>query len=883
VILTRLFVREKLNILVIIPLVVVLVTTVPFVADRLTVARSSVQLAKETKAATEVARLVQELQRERSLALAFLAGPAATDRGPLVRQAQRVFDVAADVRAELLDPAWRDVVEALPAVAQLSSVRGRVLQRAIGGVDVYKAFQSVIVRLTDSLRRNRGGYTGAVGADHVAAFRALVGANEDADAAGAALIVALSQPGGRDRSEAATLAASAQALEQVRVEEFQELAPPAQVALFNLVRQGRAAATIAELGGRQPGSAQERSQLVAELSGAVRAQSAVRLLVQDNVAREVEGELSASARKGQLAAATIGALSLATMALVIMLSVVVGRSIARPLRRLAVSAGQVSDLARAELVRVSDEDLVDNIEPPQLAAIDIRSSDEIGELAVAFNRVQATAALLLERQVVTRRNFATMFANIGRRTQNLVGRQLALIDQLERDERDSAVLENLYRLDHLSTRLQRSSNSLVVLSGRAEEGTLSQPMPLSNAIRAGLGEIEGFRQVQLIEIDRVLLTPSSALDIVLVLAELLENATSFSPPHLPVEVTARLRADKCTVLIVDHGIGMSDVQLEQENRRLVERERLDLAPTDVLGLFVVGRLARRHSLIVQLRETPGGGVTAEVTIPAAHLIRLAPDGQDGQPDVVLNGPVRRGRPAGELEETVEPMAGRPLAVESSAIADQRDSGFGWWQSHRQVPAGSGAPAVAAAPAPAASGNGLRRRVRGARRPDTDPVPESPLPTAPRTSSADAARAMVEEFEAAVRQASLELPPEMPPSPPPGPLPPPPPPPASAAERGWNLDRDMRPDMRQEMRQDMRRDMGPDIGRDASSGAPPPGASGLRRRVRGAQLPVTGNVLASSRGRPRESSADAARAMVDEFEGGVTRANGSFGDPDGRLQ
>ena len=867
-ILTRLFVREKLNILVIIPLVVVLLTTVPFVADRLTVARNSAQLAKETHAATEVARLVQELQKERLLALEFLAAPAAPDRGPLVRQAQTVADVAAEVRVALADQPRLTVVAALPAVSDLSSTRKRVLSRKADGGEVFAVFRTVIVRLTDGLRRSGGGYTGAVGADRVAAFRALAAANEEADSAGAALMAAFAAPDGRGRAEVAALFAAARALEQVHVEEFHELAASAHIRLFNLVRQGSAATTITEVEpGTRPGaelgqSGEERARLVTRLSGAVEAQSAMRLLVQNKVARDVEGELTRSARQGEIAAAAIGALALATIALVIALSVIVGRSIARPLRRLAVSAGQVSDLARAELVRVSDEDLVDHLAPPQLAAIDIHSADEIGELAVAFNRVQATAALLLERQVVTRRNFATMFANIGRRTQNLVGRQLALIDQLERDERDPASLESLYRLDHLSTRLQRSANSLVVLSGRAEEGSLSQPMPLANAIRAGLGEIEGFRQVQLIEIDRVLLTPSSALDIVLVLAELLENATSFSPPHVPVEVTARVLDNRCTVLIVDHGIGMSDEQLVEENRRLVERERLDLAPTDVLGLFVVGRLARRHGLTAHLRATPGGGVTVEVTIPAAHLIRLAPEGHDSRPDIVLNGKARRGRPAAEIEAAAPPQrppedsalagivrpasaptAGRARAVEASDAAGPRDGAFGWWQSHHQVPntrPADAAPSPPPLPPPPSSPEGaygLRRRIRGARLPDTGPPAPSPASSPDLGSSADAARAMVEEFEAAVRQASTE------PVPPVRQLP--------AAE----------PDPT----------------------APPPGASGLRRRVRGAQLPSTGTVLANAPGREREPAADAARAMVDEFEAGVTRASGSLGDRDGRQQ
>jgi signal transduction histidine kinase len=876
VILTRLFVREKLNILVIIPLVVVLVTTVPFVADRLTAARNAAQLAGETKAAREVARLVQELQRERLLSLAFLAAPRLPDRLPLVRQAYTVTDVVAQVRSALADQPQLAVHAALPAVGQLASTRKRVLASQANSVEVYTAFRSVIAQLTGGLRG--GAAAGAVGADHVAAFRALAAANEEADSAGAAMMVGLA-PDVRSRAKAAALIVSSRALERVYVEEFQELAEPAHAGLFDVVWPGAAAPAITEvgklagLGTASHQSSADRSRAATELFGAVQAQSKTRLLVQNRVAQDVEGELTKAARQGQIAAALIGALSLVTVTLVVALSVIVGRSIARPLRRLAVSAGQVSDLARAELVRVSDEDMIDNIAPPQLAAIDIRSSDEIGELAVAFNRVQATAALLLERQVVTRRNFATMFANVGRRTQNLVGRQLALIDQLERDERDAEVLENLYRLDHLSTRLQRSANSLVVLSGRAEEAALSQPMPLANAIRAGLGEIEGFRQVQLIEIDRVLLTPSSALDIILLLAELLENATSFSPPHVPVEVTARVLDGKCTVLIVDHGIGMSDEQLAEENRRLVERERLDLVPTDVLGLFVVGRLARRHSLSVKLRPTPGGGVTAEVTIPSTHLIRLAPDGPDGQSELVLGGPVRRGRPTGELKAAAPspdgsagalvqpiqpvqpglgPTAGRALVAEPGT-AGQRDTpdagvsgeigntgAFRWWGSHHRPERTLSSPPAGEPPPPGAAN--FRRRVRGAHVPDTGPPPQPVQAPPDPAASAHAARAMVEEFEAAVRQ-------------------------AGGINNAIN---------------------------NAINSAPnaPPGADGLRRRVRGAQLPATETVLAHTRGwergardapEARESSADAARAMVDEFESGVTRANGLSGDGDGRQQ
>jgi hypothetical protein len=239
--------------------------------------------------------------------------------------------------------------------------------------------------------------------------------------------------------------------------------------------------------------------------------------------------------------------------------------------------------------------------------------------------VQATAALLLERQVTTRNNVAVMFANIARRTQNLVGRQLTLIDELERNERDPELLQRLYRLDHVATRLRRSADSLLVVSGTIDQQMSGTPTRLADIIRSALAEIEGYRAVELGEIVDVAVSADLVPDLRLLLAELLENATNFSPPGNPVEVTAVVEHD-CYIAVVDHGLGLSQIRLEEENRRLVERERLDVAPTRVLGLFVVGRLARRHGLGVRLDPSEGRGVTATVRIPAQLLNRPVAEG-----------------------------------------------------------------------------------------------------------------------------------------------------------------------------------------------------------------------------------------------------------------
>ncbi|MEK8109116.1 ATP-binding protein [Micromonospora sp. M12] len=208
-----------------------------------------------------------------------------------------------------------------------------------------------------------------------------------------------------------------------------------------------------------------------------------------------------------------------------------------------------------------------------------------------------------------------MFGHVGRRTQNLVGRQIALIDRLEEQEADPGRLEHLYRLDHISSRLRRNAGSLVVLSGSAGADAHTAPVPLADVVRLALGEIEDYTRVEVQVPAGVSAAPAVVADLILALAELMENATVFSPPHTRVLVAAETSGVGARITVVDHGIGMSEQRLAEENARFTRRERLDLAPTEVLGLFVVGRLARRHGWDVSLTATGGGGVTAQLEIP----------------------------------------------------------------------------------------------------------------------------------------------------------------------------------------------------------------------------------------------------------------------------
>jgi hypothetical protein len=387
-----------------------------------------------------------------------------------------------------------------------------------------------------------------------------------------------------------------------------------------------------------------------------------------------------------------------------------------------------------------------------LAPIDVRAEDEIGDLARAFERVQQTAARLVERQAASRRNVAQMFGHIGRRTQNLVGRQIALIDQLERGEEDPGRLQHLYRLDHVSSRLRRNASSLVVLSGAAGAEPHVTPVQLGDVVRLALAEIEDYTRVDISVPDDLVVIPAMVGDLVLMLAELMENATTFSPPHTRVSVSAARSATGtgARLTIVDRGIGMPPERLAEENARLTRRERLDLAPTEVLGLFVVGRLARRHGVGVALEATPGGGVTATVEL-AQHML-VPVEVEQGLPVPIQLAETGVRALTGAVVAPPDP----PFDVAALQRANRTLATGPTWNAFAIEAARSPAKVEETAPDSATPRPALRKRVRRAHLPaDASPRPaESPAPTA----DPDAVRALMEEFEDGVRRALREVPP-----------------------------------------------------------------------------------------------------------------------------
>jgi signal transduction histidine kinase len=620
VILGKVRIRGKLALLTAIPLLAVAALTVPLVLDQVRHADRAGQTVRAMRIASGVGALVQELQLERMQAAGYLVQIA--DQSELTEQTAKVLDRMADLRADLGEDLPAEVSAAVEAIRDLGPIRSQVLSRTVPPEQAMAAFSTVIARLISSLHLGERLDMSALGSREVVALDAVLRLDEGINTGAAYMVIAAAT-----RSPAAmSQLGSVMATTQASVERVQTFATPEQFALYTLVQEAfEARAGRDFLTGYPADPVGTISRLSAPtLFPTLLSFITLGRFVERKISTEVTAQVTSEQRQALVLAYATAGLSVAVLLLVVVLSLVVAGAVVRPLIRLTRSAERVAGLAEAELERVADDES-EAAMPVQLAPVEVAAQDEIGDLARAFDRVQQTAARLVERQVASRRNVAQMFGHVGRRTQNLVGRQIALIDQLERGEQDPSRLQQLYRLDHVSSRLRRSASSLVVLSGAAGAEPHVAPVQLGDVVRLALGEIEDYTRVDLSVPDDLVVAPALVGDLVLMLAELMENATNFSPPHTRVTVTANrtVTGTGAQLAIVDHGLGMPPDRLAEENARLARRERLDLAPTEVLGLFVVGRLARRHGIGVTLSATPGGGVTAVVEL-AQHMLVPVP-------------------------------------------------------------------------------------------------------------------------------------------------------------------------------------------------------------------------------------------------------------------
>ncbi|MCF3137500.1 sensor histidine kinase, partial [Streptomyces olivochromogenes] len=626
--------RRKLNLLVGVPLAVIAVLLSYLITDLLEQSDSAERAARAVRDSATVARLVDRVEAEHQQAILLSAryesGHAKPSPAPY-RKAQAAVDAQVEKVRDTYGGRLPDTeAQALREVQSLSSLRQSVERGYLPADNIDPTYSDAAKGVIDGLGLDRDSTLAATFTGN------LVDSLLRADAAHGTFETSVfsATTGDTNALIEFTNAVGAYDLYSHQADRFTRFATEAQArelaGVDHTNAQQRIAESFAELQ-IDPTELEAGSQ--AEIRRAVQdaladypaypEQAAARLKITTSLIKQIAGRADETSDAAQWRAALLLNAALLGFALWLAFAVLVRRSVIHPVQTLTSAARKVAEVANRELARVADDDAEDD-GPPRLRDMPVTARDEIGDLAEAFNRVQTTAAALLERQVLSRRNVAEMFGNVGRRVSNLTTRQLALIDSVERGETDPALLERLYSIDHIAVRLRRNADSLMLLAGIRETALDGGPTALTNVVRAALGQIEGYQRVRLYAATDTVVEPDIIGDLTLMMAELLENAVSFSPEGSPVEVTVRSTPEAAYVVITDHGLGMSAERLAEENGRLIRRERLDVVPTKVLGLFVVGALARRWEIGVELTRTPGGGVTAEVTLPGTLLLTMTP-------------------------------------------------------------------------------------------------------------------------------------------------------------------------------------------------------------------------------------------------------------------
>jgi signal transduction histidine kinase len=320
-----------------------------------------------------------------------------------------------------------------------------------------------------------------------------------------------------------------------------------------------------------------------------------------------------------LTAAVTGTLLL----LVLILTFIVARSLVNPLRRLQADALDIATVQLPARVAAFGEDTGANatldVEP-----ISVDSTDEIGRVARAFDRVHGEAVRLAGNEARLRGSLSAMFISLSRRSVPLIERLARMIDSLEQNEGDPDLLSSLFSMDHLVTRMRRHSENLLVLAGEEPVRTWGEPVPLTDVARAAMAEIEQYTRVVLDVQPHVAVSGQAASDVVHLLAEIIENATMFSPQEAPVHVSGfGLSSGGVLIEVQDHGVGISPARIAEINLRLETPPEIDVSVSLHMGLFAVSRLAARHGIKVRLRAASPPGLSVLVWLPAGLFGRAA--------------------------------------------------------------------------------------------------------------------------------------------------------------------------------------------------------------------------------------------------------------------
>jgi signal transduction histidine kinase len=464
-------------------------------------------------------------------------------------------------------------------------------------------------------------------------------------------------------------------------------------------------------------TANERLGIVSNVDAALR-----------NTARQQSATLASTAKRH---AEILGLIALLMLFFAFLQGLVLSRRVTRPLRALTSAAG---DIATELPVMVQRMQTPGDGPGVSFAPLPVKGKDEIGRLAKAFNEVNETTVRVALEQAALRASIAQMFVNVARRNQALLGRQLSVLERLEQHEEDPDTLEELFQVDHLTTRMQRNAESLLVLAGIDTARRSRQPLLLSDVIRTAISEIEEYPRVDLEALIDPQIDGRHVLVTAHLLAELLENATRFSDPATRVEVRTYNTNDAAIVSIADHGLGLSQDELELAQHKMSLPPASEIAFSDRLGFYVVGRLARRLGAVVSIAPGANGGTVVAVALPLSVLARTELPAAPALPEAIP--------PAAALAELALPELDLPEldvvpSEDVSPVPSPRES-VPAEALPQQVPVEATAPAAAVAEAPLPAAPPARdilpargtRPTRSYLPSRSHPEPVAPAPAAP---------------------------------------------------------------------------------------------------------------------------------------------------------
>ncbi|WP_306361387.1 nitrate- and nitrite sensing domain-containing protein [Nocardia sp. CC227C] len=699
-------IRARLRRILLVSMAMVLGLLAIIISGEVAAYRDTGSTVRAVTLALAVQDLVHEVQRERGLTNGLQGGDDSLR--PVVERQRATTDAAllALERAVAARPAGADQVRsALTQSAGLSANRADVDARRIDRSAAFQFYSGAIA----ALNRARPGLDTARDTELWHGLRALYALGDAKEYTGQerGFLHGVFAAGGFEPSEYVRFL-DIRAAKQAAITAFDRDATPEQRALLiaamrseDAVRAGAAEAiAIASTAGPllEPVNTADwwrQMTTVVDLEHRVQQAVGADIRARADALRE---------RAALLLGAYVLAALLAVLALVALVVATV-RSIVRPLARLAAEADDVAGHRLPELIAAWDRDADADPAPPPPVRVGAGAGDEIVSVAQALDRVQTTAFELASEQALLRRNTTESLANLGRRNQNLVRRQLGLISEFERTELDPTALSNLFELDHLATRMRRNAESLLVLVGEASPRRWSEAVPLSDVIRAGLSEVDDYRRVVLRRVDEIAVLGSAVSEVAHMLAELIENGLSFSPPDMEVEIYGRRIGRRYLVAIVDHGVGMPPDQLAVANARLRGEADFLVAPTRFLGHYVVGRLARRLGVEVELTSSPISGVAARLLLPPELVVDQLPE----QPALTTKGaapqeidaPVTRESEDGArpiTPDTANPLSGSTsrTGIDSHGTEVQRTRN-GLVKRNRKARAQAGADSVRPAP------------------------------------------------------------------------------------------------------------------------------------------------------------------------------------------